>query len=113
MTEQVRMVVRLLNLAPALAAEANNALADHDWSGGGGACDAVTDAMAVVLAEHGFNFREGGWDGDDHAWLIVELPVTDYIVDIPADVYEEGGGYSWRPIPDVEIGADDVCIVPI
>jgi hypothetical protein len=33
-----------------------------------------------------------------------------YTVDIPWDVYEEGGGFQWTRLPDVEITDYDVEI---
>ena len=56
---------------------------------------------------------DGGQDGDDHAYLIVYNDVEAYIVDIPPEVYEEGGGYNWQKKPNVTINAEDVGIEPI
>lgn len=109
--EHLDRVVALINLAPALAEAAQDALDDHDWDEGG-ACDDIARAMGDVLAEHGYEFRDGGWDGDDHAWLVVELEYSDYMVDINHAVYETGGGYSWEPISDAEIMPQDVLIAP-
>lgn len=101
-------LVRLLNLSGALAAAADQALDEHDWQEGG-ACDDIARAMGDVLADNGYEFREGGWEGDDHAYLVVELDNGDeWAVDIPASIYETGGGYSWEPIPDVEILPDHI-----
>lgn len=59
------------------------------------------------------NVVEGGQDGDDHAWIIVYDDVEAVGVDIPPHVYEIGGGYNWRKIPDVRIKPSDVDIFPI
>jgi len=59
--------------------------------------------------------HEGGQDGDDHSWLIVMNNAEAYSVDIPPRVYETGGGYSWKKIPDVVFKSDDIVIdnIPI
>jgi len=92
-----------------------------DWSpddefddyGGGGICDAVANAMSGILSELGFEVVEGGQEGDDHAYLFVHDGKRAFSVDIPASVYETGGGYSWRKRPDVTIDASDVEIYPV
>ncbi len=68
--------------------------------GGGGICYEIASMMSEVIAEAiaDIELLEGGQDGDDHAWIIV-LDVTEqkaYGVDIPPQVYETGGGFSWR-----------------
>ena len=85
---------------------------DEDF--GGGICDEVQRAMAGVIASNiECELDDGGWEGDDHANLIISRDNEKYIVDIPAQVYEAGGGMNWRKLPDVVIAADDVIIAPI
>jgi hypothetical protein len=82
--------------------------------GGGGICDEVSRAMAdVVCLIPGVELTEGGQPGDDHATLIVYNESEAYEVDIPPGVYETGGGYSWKKIPNVVIEPNDVLIAPI
>jgi hypothetical protein len=33
-----------------------------------------------------------------------------YLIDIPYEVYETGGGYTWKKIPDVEFSKSDIVI---
>jgi len=112
-TDRLDKVVQLLNLNTLLAGAAQEALDDHDWDTGG-ACDAIAMAFGGVLAEHGFDFRDGGHDGDDHAWLVVEIPDgPGYMLDLPSSHYETGGGYAWQPLPDIDIMPDDILIEPM
>jgi len=82
--------------------------------GGGGICGDVAQAMESVIYDTlGARFpnletQEGGQDGDDHAWLIVRDGCTAVGVDIPPEVYETGGGYSWTKREGVTIDGGDV-----
>lgn len=58
----------------------------------------------------GVEIREGGWEGDDHAYIIVQRGRKAFVVDIPPEVYETGGGYSWRKRKGVQFEPDDVVI---
>lgn len=80
--------------------------------GSGGVCDRISDALGdVIFGEvDGVNVTEGGWEGDDHAWIIVYDDSDAFAVDIPPGVYETGGGYSWKKIEGAQIGPEDVVI---
>lgn len=82
--------------------------------GGGGPCDEIASALAGVITDSiDAHVDEGGHPGDDHAFLLVSRAGERYWVDIPPSVYEQGGGYSWRKVPDVQIGPEDIVIEPI
>ncbi len=78
----------------------------------GGICDEIAREISSVISQSipDANITEGGHDGDDHAWTIVYDEDESYGVDIPPDVYETGGGYCWKKIPDVKFQIDDVAI---
>lgn len=83
--------------------------------GTGGPCDDVASALAGVIDLEGVELIEGGQEGDDHAWWIVARPDTEEAVglDVPARVYETGGGYSWTKVPNAKINPEDVAVWPI
>lgn len=82
--------------------------------GGGGICDEIQDAISdVIISNIECDIEDGGWEGDNHANLIVSRGNEKYLIDIPAQVYETGGGMNWHKIPDVNITVDDIIIVPI
>lgn len=109
---------RLVAIRPQLAAAAQAVYGD--WNpedefcevGGGGICDSVASAMESVIGEHlpDVTVTEGGQPGDDHAFLYVYDDKEAFGVDIPAGVYERGGGYRWQKIPDVKIRPEDVVV---
>jgi hypothetical protein len=87
---------------------------DDDY-GSGGICDEILKQITSVVYNKidDVEVTEGGHDGDDHAYAIVYNDSEAVVVDIPPDVYETGGGYSWKKRPDVRIDASDVVIHPI
>lgn len=114
---------QLLALRPALAQAAQEVY--DEWRpdeeegdaelGFGGICDQVANAMSGVITSQipDAEIEDGGWEGDDHAYLIVNRGAERYAVDIPPGVYERGGGYSWTKIESVTIEADDVIVEKI
>jgi hypothetical protein len=112
---------RLEALRPKLAAAAQKVYdaweVDEDGFDGevgtGGVCDQVAEAMHGVIDFDDVTVIDGGHDGDDHAFLIVYDDRDAFAVDIPPGVYETGGGYDWKKIPDVTIDGDDVEIYPV
>ena len=83
--------------------------------GGGGICDKVAEAIAGVINEEisGIETFDGGQEGDDHAWVIVQRDGEAYGVDIPPGVYETGGGYNWRKREGVQIKPEHVVVFPV
>ena len=87
---------------------------DNEFSVGG-ICDSIADEISGLIDSKLSNIEifEGGHDGDDHAWIIVERDNIQYGVNIPSDVYEVGGGYNWRKRKNVVFDIDDVEIFKI
>ena len=86
------------------------------YIGFGGICDPIAAAMAGVIgaAIDNADVRDGGHDGDDHAYLQVHNGTDEiYMVDIPFNVYETGSMLRYEKRPDVRIAATDVIIEPL
>lgn len=104
----------LLMLRRNIVDAAQNIYDDWDQSdSNNGICDEISAAVSEILSLNGIDTTDGGHDGDDHAYTIAYDDFTAYIVDIPYNVYERGGGYSWVKIPNVVFSIDDVVIVEI
>lgn len=106
---------QLLALRPAIAQAAQkiyNEWNQEDECDTGGICDEIASATAHVIAStiRNISTTDGGQDGDDHAWTIVYNRSESYGVDIPPNVYETGGGYCWKKIPNVIIQPNEVVI---
>lgn len=74
--------------------------------GYGGLCQDVASAISDVLSSNGIScYTLSAEVGEQHVWVLAwekdNPPYNGYHVDIPPGVYETGGGYTWRKIPDV------------
>lgn len=106
---------QLVTLKPNMASVAQKVYDEwnpEDEFDTGGICDIIANEISDVIALNisDISIEEYGQEGDDHAALIVSLGNERYVVDIPAYVYETGGGYNWKKIPNVIISANDVVI---
>jgi hypothetical protein len=83
--------------------------------GAGGICDQVADALSGVIGQgvEDAELFEGGQDGDDHAWVVVQRGDEAYGVDIPPGVYESGGGYNWKKKEGVIFEPGYIVIFPV
>lgn len=83
--------------------------------GYGGACDDVAIVIQEVLDQENIRSMAGGHEGDDHLWIIAFSVSTKEAVgiDIPAGVYECGGGYSWKKKPNVVLSPEDVVLFSV
>lgn len=108
------LYVQLMALRPRIADAAQkvyDSWEQDDECDMGGICDEIASEISSLVASiPGVNPVEGGHDGDDHAWVIATDGVNAYGVDVPPDVYETGGGYCWKKIPNVTIVVNDVHI---
>lgn len=74
-----------------------------DMLGEGGICQDIADAMADVLLNNGIECSTvSQLSGEQHVYVVARTEDGVYNVDIPPYLYETGGGYNWKKIPDVE-----------
>jgi hypothetical protein len=102
---------QLIALQPQMAAIAQKIY--DEWDGeSGGICDEIANEISGIIASNIENVEldEYGHEGDDHTAVIVKRGDKTYLVDIPYYVYEKGGGYSWKKIPNVKFAPEDVQI---
>ena len=78
--------------------------------GGGGACDGISCVIQEIFAEKGYEVVEGGQEGDDHSFAVIHNKKDAFIVDIPPEVYETGGGYNWKKKEEVKLRPEDIFI---
>jgi hypothetical protein len=79
--------------------------------GEGGICQDIADAMADVLINNGIECSTVSQQtGEQHVYVVAKTEDGVYNVDIPPYLYETGGGYCWKKIPDVEFDVRYVII---
>jgi hypothetical protein len=118
-----RLQKALLRLRPQIAQAAQKIYDEWDQGsegtdlelGEGGICDEIAREINGIVAQNipDVETDDYGWEGDDHAAVVASLGPEKYVVDIPSSIYETGGGYAWKKVPDVKFSADDVVIVPV
>ena len=112
LTESKTLLSSLINLRAEIAAAAQSVYDDwiEEQEAGGGICDDIASVISSILSHYDINNTSGGHDGDDHAYTIAFNDAEAFIVDIPYDTYEIGGGYNWTKINGVKFSPDDVVI---
>jgi hypothetical protein len=80
--------------------------------GHGGACDDIAQAMSDVIVSSldDIEIGSGGWEGDDHAYLLINDGTDTVHLDIPPGVYETGGGMNWRKREGIRLTEGDLVI---
>lgn len=108
----------LMSLRPQMAQSAQHIydqwrMDDIDF--GGGICDLIASEIGGIIVSNIENAEiiDGGWEGDDHAYVIASNGTEAYSVDIPHDIYEIGGGYNWKKRTGVQFSPDDIMIEKI
>lgn len=78
--------------------------------GSGGICHLIADEIATVLIDAGVETCTVSATHEVHVYCVVAVQEGVFEVDIPYRVYEIGGGYTWKKIPDVVLTVDDVLV---
>jgi len=79
--------------------------------GSGGICQDIASEMASVMNSHGIDCSTVSQSqGEQHVYCICKLQEGVYEVDISPYVYETGGGYNWRKIPNVKFDESHLSV---
>jgi len=118
LNEQLKTNI-LLGLKPKLALAAQKVYDEWeqdengycDMLGEGGICQDIANAMANVLMDNGIECSTvSQQSGEQHVYVVAKTEDGVYNVDISPYLYETGGGYCWKKIPDVEFDKTYVVI---
>jgi len=111
----------LMNLRPQMAAAAQQVYDnwqqdENDDLNGGGICHLIAEAITdVVNQSFPGNFDVGTVNaacGEQHVWVMMAVGDEGFEIDVPYHIYETGGGYTWKKIPDVRFTPEDIIIAP-
>lgn len=88
---------------------------EYDDLNGGGICHLIADKIVDVLYDKFNNIQATTVSSSHevHVYVVVAVEEGIYLIDIPYSIYERGGGYSWKKIPDVKFDKDDIIIKKI
>lgn len=78
--------------------------------GFGGICQDFAEIIADVINEVYEAHTVSQTMGDQHVYVVARMPDGVYYVDIPPNVYETGGGYTWKKIEGVKFEPGDFII---
>ena len=98
---------------------------DPDVYFGGGICHLIADAFVEIVYKHYPHYTASTFTRDDiqHVETIVyniysdslndddvdvETDIETVMIDLSPYIYENGGGFSWTKIPDVEFDNNDI-----
>lgn len=74
-----------------------------DWLGYGGICQDIAEEMCDVLNKYHIECTTVSQEqGEQHVYVVAKTQDGVYSVDISPYLYEKGGGYCWKKIPNVE-----------
>jgi hypothetical protein len=84
----------------------------HDEElGSGGICHLIADDLLNVLSNHKiYNCQSVCSNYEQHVYIIGKFEEGVYEIDIPYSIYETGGGFNWKKIPDVVFDGSHISI---
>lgn len=83
----------------------------NDEYGTGGICHLIADELINVLYNHKIeNCQTVCSSFEQHVYVVGKFIEGVYQIDIPYHVYETGGGYTWKKLPDVEFDRNHIVI---
>ena len=79
--------------------------------GSGGICHLIADKMIDVLYKHNIHrCQTVSSNHEQHVYIVGQFREGIFSIDIPPHLYETGGGYTWKKIPDVQFDEDFIDI---
>ena len=111
--EQLPSVNQAKNLIPMILPKVQKEYDDWDETNvdtyaGGGICHILADAICDVLGNNGIECTPVSSSHEQHVYVAGKFEEGIYIIDIPYHIYETGGGFSWKKIPNITFETGDV-----
>lgn len=83
---------------------------DNDTYAGGGICHLIADEFVSILYENGVVCTSVSSSHEQHVYVALKVIEGVYTLDLHYSIYETGGGFSWKKIPNVKFEANDIDI---
>lgn len=81
---------------------------DIDTYAGGGICHLIADSICSVLFDLDVECSSVSSCHEQHVYVAVKCKEGLFTIDIPYWIYETGGGFNWKKIPDVKFEERDI-----
>jgi len=82
-----------------------------DWQVGfGGICHLIADEIASHLNTMGIYAQTVSSEAEVHVYVVAQTKEGVFLIDIPPHLYETGGGYNWKKIPEIIFDEDYIVI---
>ena len=79
--------------------------------GGGGICHLIAEKLIDVLYNHGINrCQTVSSCHEQHVYVVGQFREGIYLIDVPYQYYETGGGFTWKKIPNVKFSGDYIHV---
>jgi hypothetical protein len=79
--------------------------------GSGGICHLIADDLIDILYSHKIeNIQSVSSNYEQHVYIVGQFKEGIYEIDVPHYVYETGGGFTWKKIPNVKFDRSDIVI---
>jgi predicted GNAT family acetyltransferase len=86
---------------------------DIDTFAGGGICHFIADDICSVLSEHNIECTTVSCSHEQHVYVAGKFIEGIFSIDIPYSIYETGGGFSWKKIPNIKFEPADVVFYKV
>ena len=71
--------------------------------GSGGICHLIAEAFVDVLYKHGiYRCQTVSSCHEQHVYVVGQFREGVYMIDVPYHLYEQGGGFTWKKIPNIK-----------
>jgi hypothetical protein len=86
---------------------------DLDTYAGGGICHIIADKICDVFLSIGIECTTVSCSHEQHVYVVIKVKEGVYSVDIPYHIYETGGGFNWKKIPNIAFEPSHVVFYQI
>ena len=102
-------------LAAAAQNEYDNWIQDehgyNDELGSGGICHLIADELIDVLYKHNIHrCQTVSSCHEQHVYVVGQFREGIYLIDVPYQYYETGGGFTWKKRPNIKFDADYIHV---
>jgi hypothetical protein len=79
--------------------------------GNGGICHLIAEAFIDVLYKHNiYRCQTVSSCHEQHVYVVGQFREGVFMIDVPYHLYERGGGFTWKKLPDVKFDEDYIDI---